>query len=236
MTRPRPDSADGASVYDRAERWGPQRWAWEFLRRNKEFISTCDELRQNGTDAEKLEAAKRFGLKRFKDYRSSSIKGEAKPRHLRPHSWRRPVGPPGAWKYRVTPDQLEISIDVRAIAASPDIASELLIRVPKLLRRKFREIADQPAAHRLKRMRGGREQLILMLKILDALHVGKKHHEIARMLIATQVQRDSDSEAAKKIRGLIDSARNHAKCDYRKFLNRTKKDFEKMLKELEAST
>jgi hypothetical protein len=48
------------------EKWSYRRWAWEFLRRNQEFIRACRESR--GDPERQAQVATEFGLKRFKPY------------------------------------------------------------------------------------------------------------------------------------------------------------------------
>lgn len=68
----RPDGTD-TTRYENFEKWSYRQWAWEFLRRNSEFIAECKRVR-NGTDAEKQAVAKQFELKKFKMY-SEKYKG-----------------------------------------------------------------------------------------------------------------------------------------------------------------
>jgi hypothetical protein len=66
---------DGTEVdrYKNLEKWSYRKWAWEFLRRNSNFIAECKRV-ERGTDKEKYAVADRFGLKRFKMY-SEQYKG-----------------------------------------------------------------------------------------------------------------------------------------------------------------
>lgn len=62
------------NIYKNNQKWSPRRWAWEFLKRNPEYIELCDQAR-NLTDDAKAAAefaiAKKFQLKKFKDYTES---------------------------------------------------------------------------------------------------------------------------------------------------------------------
>jgi hypothetical protein len=60
---------DGLSIdrYKGHEKWSYRRWAWEFLRRNEDFIAACDALdRQEKAEAE---IAEEFHLQNFKHYK-----------------------------------------------------------------------------------------------------------------------------------------------------------------------
>lgn len=62
----RPKRPDGISIdrYKGNEKWSYRRWAWEFLRRNDEFIAACDAVdRKEKTEAE---VAQEFFLLQFK--------------------------------------------------------------------------------------------------------------------------------------------------------------------------
>lgn len=47
--------------------WDSQRWAWEFLRRNKNFIDDCKSITRNFSKKEQ-EIAEKYGLSFFKNY------------------------------------------------------------------------------------------------------------------------------------------------------------------------
>lgn len=66
--RKRPNGLD-LNRYEGLESWSYRRWAWEFLRRNPDFIKACKSIELEGTDEEKQEIALKFGLKKFKSYR-----------------------------------------------------------------------------------------------------------------------------------------------------------------------
>lgn len=70
----RPDGLDVAR-YRNLKNWSYRRWAWEFLRRNVDFILACKSA-TSGTEEEKMAVAQKFGLKKFKKY-TESYKGES---------------------------------------------------------------------------------------------------------------------------------------------------------------
>jgi len=47
--------------------WDSQRWAWEFLRRNTEFITDCDSIKSRNL-AKQNAIAEKYGLSFFKHY------------------------------------------------------------------------------------------------------------------------------------------------------------------------
>jgi hypothetical protein len=74
----RPDGTD-VSRYANINNWSYRRWAWEFLRRNTNFITACKRA-QDGSEADKQNVANEFGLKQFKDYRESYIGSSGSPK------------------------------------------------------------------------------------------------------------------------------------------------------------
>lgn len=64
-TKPRPTGIT-KDEYAGHEKWTYRRWAWEFLRRNPEFIKACKTAKEDL--AKQVEVASEFGLKRFKPY------------------------------------------------------------------------------------------------------------------------------------------------------------------------
>ena len=59
------------NIYKNNEKWTPRRWAWEFLKRKKDFIQRCydaSNLTDDAKTAAELEIAKEFRLKKFKDH------------------------------------------------------------------------------------------------------------------------------------------------------------------------
>lgn len=62
---------DGEYPQD-SDQWSHSRWAWEFLRRNREYQQACDELLatpRKKRDALEEKIASRFFIRRFKDFR-----------------------------------------------------------------------------------------------------------------------------------------------------------------------
>lgn len=78
--RKRHDGTD-ASKYEKTNKWSHKRWAWEFLKRNVDFIADCKKYKR-GTNEEKQEIAQKYGLKSFKSssepYAAKSVSGYPK--------------------------------------------------------------------------------------------------------------------------------------------------------------
>lgn len=74
----RPDGLD-ESRYKNINKWTFHQWAWEFLRRNAQYIDACKRVRL-GSEEEKQVVADRFKLKKFKDYTEAYIGATGKPK------------------------------------------------------------------------------------------------------------------------------------------------------------
>lgn len=62
--RRRPDGTNEKD-YAGCDSWPPKRWAWEFLRRNPDFVTEAKEARKQGESQQRI-VAEKYGLKRFK--------------------------------------------------------------------------------------------------------------------------------------------------------------------------
>lgn len=76
--RPWPSGEDLAE-YKGHERWSLRRWAWEFLRRNEDFRTRCDEVDAGDIKAQR-KIAEDFGLREFKHYEERYGKGDTRTR------------------------------------------------------------------------------------------------------------------------------------------------------------
>ena len=62
-----PDGSD-ISKYKNYDKVTYQQWAWEFLRRNDDFIKACSTISENSSESDKQAIADQFGLKRYKPW------------------------------------------------------------------------------------------------------------------------------------------------------------------------
>ena len=74
----RPDGTD-VERYIGMEKWSYRRWAWEFLRRNEQFLAACKRANSAESNDEKAKVAAEFGLKRYKPYTESFTGASGKP-------------------------------------------------------------------------------------------------------------------------------------------------------------
>lgn len=76
--KPKNTPPDGMTLerYSRLKEWSYKKWAWEFLRRNKQFRAACKRAKLTDSDDERAKVAAEFGLKRYKPY-TEKFKGES---------------------------------------------------------------------------------------------------------------------------------------------------------------
>ena len=211
-----PDGQD-VSLYGKYEKWSYVRWAWEFLRRNKEFREACDKYRKMPEEKQPHMAediADRFHLKRFKDYIDGSW-DEKKERLLfsRTRVW---IGPPEGGDIRKVKTQLRtgqflLLVDVNAMTSKREkefIVNSFGVQIERLM--EGRE-AELPKLSR-KRDTG---QMLLWLRMLDARFAKISDSDIYAMLEDSisyyskrkkQFEDDPEGKIAERIRAAVNMA------------------------------
>lgn len=185
----RPDR-NNPGRYKNLENWKYRKWAWEFLRRNTEFISECKRV-ESGTDAEKLAVAKLFELKKFKMY-SEKYKGASGIPQFS-------MGSISSWTnldcnseedrqilIRISPGQVLVRFnlapvikDVKALDKQLRLAER---RVKKRLTVYEELIKKEAAVHKHKAMNFG-----MYIRLLDLMAGGKKPLECAKLIFPSKV-------------------------------------------------
>lgn len=185
----RPDGTD-LGRYKNLEKWNYRKWAWEFLRRNAEFISECRRVKSD-TDAEKLAVAKQFELKKFKMY-SEKYKGasgipqfsmgsisswtnlDCKSKEDRHVSIRMSHG-----QVLVRFNLAPVIKDVKALDKQLRLAEK---RVQKRLTLYEKLIEKEAAVHKHKAMNFG-----MYIRLLDLMAEGKTPLECAKLIFPSKV-------------------------------------------------
>lgn len=211
------------------EKWSYRRWAWEFLRRNQEFIRACRESR--GDPERQAQVATEFGLKRFKPY-TEGFTTNKRPMFSAASvdSW----SALDAEEVRVVRPRLrqgQVLVRFNLAAARDDalaIDAQLAAaqRRLKALQRRYMQAvgADEPPAHERKPM-----YFLRGLRLLDLLD-GRvaQHREPGHALRLVNEPRDtkkpmSDAEALKEHRKQIAQARELCSQGYRHLATRAGK-------------
>lgn len=166
------------SRYVGYERWKKTRWAWEFLIRNKDFIKSCEAVK-DGDEAGKKAVAAEFGLTRFKPY------DEAYDVNLRPAFKANRVrskpnldGRSTARRVKVFPGELAVIFNMTAAAALPKSMASQLRAATKLIERHRAALS----AASEKDTRENTKNFVEILVFCDARSEGLNSSEIHRLI------------------------------------------------------
>lgn len=213
----RPDGAD-AGRYKDLEKWSYRKWAWEFLRRNSEFIAECKRV-HNGSDAKKQAVAEQFGLKKFKIYSEKYNGASGTPRFSMGaiSSWtnldcdnaedRRVAIRLGHGQVLVRFDLAPVIQDVKALDRQLRLAEQ---RIKRRLAEYQKIIKKEAAIHKHKAMNFG-----IYIRLLDLLNAGKSPLECARQVFPTKVNNArTDNYLRQDVKAPIDAAKKMAEEGY----------------------
>ena len=164
MTRTRPNWRNAGDYPDPAET-SLHRWAWEFLRRNPQFVAELAEIRR-GDSPEGRALLKRWGIARVNlpDWPADSpVHFDAGPRPVRP------VKIAGAWIAAALDRQDRITLEF-----------DLAAPIEPQLERARQTLAANQRHHfpTLRRLRNQAEKFPLYLRTLDALDAGATRREM----------------------------------------------------------
>lgn len=214
----RPDGTD-TSRYKKLERLRYREWAWEFLRRNDEFIQACENV--NGrSDSEKEAVAKKFGLKRFKSYKEPFSGRSGRPvfDDGSVSSWSNiDQGRELARRVKIKRDFGEVVIRFKlapavdndlALAAQLDTAERRLVKRLNVLRAKL----NKPPP---KQSRDQAELFGRYIRILDLRASNKTYVECAKIIFTNSAE-FTDAELSSRVKNSIKAAKDYASQDYRR--------------------
>jgi hypothetical protein len=218
VARARPTGEADDKAYANAAKWPKKKWAWEFLRRNAEFIGLSKQVEADPQLAGQV--AEQFGLKRFKSARE-------------PYSGKSCLVPQfsaALLRWRARHSEVESAVHLRrmevgelllvlnlrhclekpaALAAQLRVAKSVAYR--ELV--KFASLSGRslPKQERVTSV----DDWLHYLRILDALKVGKSHSEVALLVYPRQVRSSDDRlYRASFIKSRIESAKSFAEGRY----------------------
>lgn len=213
----RPDGSD-SDRYKNLEKWSYREWAWEFLRRNSDFIVECKRVR-NGTDAEKLAVAEQFGLKKLKMYSENNKGTSGSPRFSMGSisSWtnldcdnaedRRLAIRLGYGQVLVRFNLPPVIQDIKALDKQFRLAEQ---RIKKRLAVYEKIIKKEAAIHKHKPMNFG-----IYIRLLDLLNAGKSPLECAQQVFPSKVKdARTDNYLRQDVKAPIDAAKKMAEEGY----------------------
>ncbi|HEY1611190.1 MAG TPA: hypothetical protein VGG24_18140, partial [Paraburkholderia sp.] len=214
-----PDGTD-VSQYEKYESWSNRRWAWEFLRRSKEFREACHKYRKTPEEKRSRIGAKiaeKFHLMRFKDYTDSWSEKKDRLLFSRCLTWA--DIPEGTEERKINTSirrgQILMRVDVHAMTSKREM-EYVRDSIEELMERMMVEHAEE--TEDIPKLSRNREpgQLLLWLRMLDARLAGMADHEIYVMLendikkyskTRKKIEDDPEGKIAERMRAADDMAR-----------------------------
>ena len=190
MGKPRPTGED-LSRYKDSDEWPKKRWAWEFLRRNDEFIADCMKLRKEPPQIEATAIAKKFSLVRFKDFTEGYWMGKQprfEPATIR-HWSRLAESDRPQIKCKMEVGSLAVMINLGAALDRSSAIEAQLRAVKKVALRKLEGLAElRGTMARVVRVTQT-DQWLNYLRILDFKSAKKSNKDIAIALYPKEMQK-----------------------------------------------
>lgn len=212
----RPDGVD-LTRYKGLKNWSYRRWAWEFLRRNEEFIEACGRV-EHATDDEKQIVADTFGLSKFKSFKDKYRAQKNKTIFSTDEigSWsnlnkdiNRKLKP-----IKIQPGQVLIRFDLASAIVDKKALEKQLQLAEKRLRQRLISYASElkitPASHNHKIVTFG-----IYLRILDLLADKKTDIECAQAIFPKETQGKDSNEVRFHVKNRKTQALSYANIKYR---------------------
>ncbi|MBC3919227.1 hypothetical protein H8L32_17175 [Undibacterium sp. CY18W] len=214
--KPRPD---GATIdrYKGLSRWTYRRWAWEFLRRNNEFIEACNNAKDKSED-EKQAIAQQFGLLKFKDFKDkykgnygfpkfeteklsiwTNINIEESPKRLK--------------KIKLIPGAILIRFDLNKAITDIKAFDKQLRDAEKILKNrldKYSEIRGKKPAH----FNHSVKTFGIYIRLLDARAAGYKIAQCAQLIEPKKSEGKTTTELRDSVKHRIKQAEEYANYKY----------------------
>lgn len=221
------DRPDGRSLeqYKGNEKWSHKRWAWEFLRRNTEFLRQCKMLIEAPDLAPtEEEIAEQFGLKRFKSAKSPyGKKGEfERPRFVAGtvSSYSRLTEERGRLPRRLQQGEVAFILDLNSALSNAASLKKQISNVRKIAEKRLRTLAELRNVATVPQYRIHSEKLLPYLRILDARAAGMTRQAVFKLVLpeeakvcARKASPWEDTYAPIEIR-----AKKYAESDYLKLV------------------
>lgn len=215
----RPTGED-LSRYKRIHNWSYHQWAWEFLRRNPEFIAACESVQDLNDDNLKQDVAERFGLRKYKYYKDSYKAKPGKPQFalgsIRSLSNIDSTNANRSPKLQIASGQVIIKFDLAAALEDREALAKQLRIAERRLQKRLAEYAAnlrrKVGVHKPKPLKYG-----AYIRLLDLLNEGQSDVYCAELLVA-ELKGEAKimpSQAKRKLRHPKESAMQLADKGYR---------------------
>ena len=208
---------DGISASDYAEslNWDPTRWAWEFLSRNQEYRSICDELDREPDPQEARQVAKAFGLKKYKSvFDPYHVSASPAPCFL-PNTvysqWRLVKTDSKIYERQLNVGDMVIRFSLLDAASNPAALDAKLRAIQMVVKQKIATLQartkTKPTAVRI----GHDKDWLALLRLLDATNAKIAPVQIAKAIFPTLCQsKDGTPKSDAQLRDLIKERKKRA--------------------------
>jgi len=215
--KPRPDGYE-EDRYKNLEKWTYHRWAWEFLRRNEDFIKACEKtkiLADGDEQEEKKRVAAEFRLAKFKNYTEGYTSGAGKPIFT--------IGTIRTWGSLIDDKEISIKLKAGQMVVRFNLNNMLDDAGSYTKQLRLAEAKVSLKLEELKALMNHKEKVQhkprphpygQYLRILDHLASGKSHLECANLIFPENANINDKTEMQSFISSPIRAARKLAKTGY----------------------
>ena len=210
----RPTGEDVAR-YKKMDKWTYKKWAWEFLRRNPDYIADCKKV-VSAFDDEKDAIARKYGLKKFKYNREGYREGVGRPKFDRGSMGFIPNLNEDATitrKINIAPGKVLVQFDLVTAFCDKKALNKQIRRTENMLdiykKQLPAKLIEQINVQKPKVMNFG-----IYIRLLDALAANKTTEECADLIFPNE-KYEKPSFKNKKVRDKIKSAKSYALDKYR---------------------
>lgn len=181
-----------AGDYAGSLNWEPTRWAWEFLSRNQEYRSICEELDRQADLQEARQIAKFFGLKKYKSAFDQYDAADSPAPCFLPNTVyaqaRLARKDAKAYKRALNVGDMVVRFSLLDVLDNPAAVDAKMRAIEKLAKQNLAQLhvktKTKPTAVRI----GHDKDWLAMLRLLDALQAKVSAVEIARTIFPALCQ------------------------------------------------
>jgi hypothetical protein len=208
---------DGMNASDYAEsfNWDPTRWAWEFLSRNQEYRSICEELDRESDPQEARQVAKAFGLKKYKSvFDPYDMPSSPSPCFLPNTVYaqaRLGRKDSNVYKRQLNVGDIVILFSLLDAMTNPAALDAKLRAIEKVAKQNIAKLQVKTKTKSTAIRIGHDKDWITLLRLLDALSTKIAPVQIAKLIFPTVCQRkDGTPKSDAQLRDLIKERKKRA--------------------------
>lgn len=187
LQKNRPNGMDPNDYADTTT-WDNNRWAWEFLSRDRAFYEIGKELRRYPGADEEAQIAAVYGLKKFKNaLEEYDAPGQSRPKFVfsMVHAQARLIdGDRSAYGRELEVGEMVFKFSLLDALANPATLDAKVREVQRLARKKLLELEKQQQGNPTASSVGHAGDWLESLRLLDATRAKKTHLEIAKAVFA----------------------------------------------------